>query len=421
MPLGGGTVIRDSNGNQPAVGGTAWRARRPGRWTRKPAHGAAAIHRFGEAVGKVGKLTRLLTAIAVLAMVAACSTPAEKPVVVPGLHYQVTSFRDLPGWDDDDHAAALRTFLRSCERLDSYPPARVRGPDPIAATAGEWQAVCREARSVGVADRDGAKRFFERRFIPMAVLMDGDAEGMFTGYFEPELQGARARGGRYHVPLYKMPRNRALVAHDRARIDAGALHGKNLELLWVDDPIDAFFLQIQGSGRVVTSDGEVIRVGYAGQNGRPYFAIGRALIDRGEIAREDMSMQAIEDWLRRNPDEAPRLMALNRSYVFFRVLDGEGPVGALGVPLTPERSLAVDPSYAVLGGPVWLDVADPLQPGRRLQRLVIAQDTGGAIKGPIRGDLFWGHGVRAALAAGMMKSPGRYFLLVPRGAGAPLT
>lgn len=200
----------------------------------------------------------------------------------------------------------------------------------------------------------------------------------------------------------------------RAEIEAGALEGEGLEILWIDDPVDGFFLHIQGSGRVAMNDGRIVRLGYAGQNGHPYVAIGRELIERGAIPRERMSMQAIRAWLKNNPDDAPRLMASNPSFVFFRELKGPGPIGAHGVPLTPGRSLAVDRSFIPLGVPVWLDTTDPLSPETPLRRLVVAQDTGGAIRGPVRGDLFWGFGADAAAKAGPMKQAGRYYLLLPK-------
>jgi membrane-bound lytic murein transglycosylase A len=201
---------------------------------------------------------------------------------------------------------------------------------------------------------------------------------------------------------------------DRARIEGGALKGRDLEMVWVDDAVDAFFLHIQGSGRVVMEDGSVMRVGYAGQNGHPYVAVGRELIARGVLTKENVSMQSIREWLRANPGEAAGLMNKNPSFVFFRPLDGEGPQGAQGVALTPGRSLAVDRSFVPYGLPVWLDAQDPLDGAARLRRLMVAQDTGGAIRGPVRGDVFWGHGDDAELRAGKMKSPGRYHLLIPR-------
>jgi membrane-bound lytic murein transglycosylase A len=187
-----------------------------------------------------------------------------------------------------------------------------------------------------------------------------------------------------------------------------------LELLWVDSAIDAFFLHIQGSGRVAMADGGVVRVGYSDTNGQPYRAIGRDLVESGEISSDRISMQTIRAWLAAHPNDAEAMMARNRSFVFFRILQGDGPIGAMGVALVPGRSLAVDRRFVPLGLPVWLDATDPLSPGTPLRRLMVAQDTGGAIRGPVRGDVFWGHGAKAAARAGRMKSRGRYFLLLPR-------
>ena len=204
--------------------------------------------------------------------------------------------------------------------------------------------------------------------------------------------------------------------HDRAAIDAGALDGDNLAVVWVDDPVDAFFLHIQGSGRIALADGSELRVGYAAQNGHAYTAVGLILIDDGEVTREAMSMQAIRTWLAANPDRARDLMNRNRSYVFFAVLDGDGPLGSEGVALTPGRSLAVDRRFLPMSVPLWLDSTLPGE--QPLRRLMIAQDTGGAIRGPVRGDVFWGYGEDAADIAGRMKSRGRYYLLLPRTAPA---
>jgi len=194
----------------------------------------------------------------------------------------------------------------------------------------------------------------------------------------------------------------------------GALAHRGLELLWVDSAVDAFFLHIQGSGRVAMADGGMVRVGYAAGNGRPYRAIGRDLVENGAIAADRVSMQTIRAWLAAHPNAAEAMMARNRSFVFFRVLHGDGPIGALGVALVPGRSLAVDRRFIPLGLPVWLDATDPLSAAIRLRRLMVAQDSGGAIRGPVRGDVFWGHGAKAASRAGRMKSRGRYFLLLPR-------
>jgi membrane-bound lytic murein transglycosylase A len=281
-----------------------------------------------------------------------------------------------------------------------------------------------------------------------------EREGLFTGYYEPELRGSRRRHGPYQTPLYREPGDLIQVDlgafredlegrriagrivggrlepyHDRRSIDRGALAGRDLELVWVDDPVDAFFLQVQGSGRIVLEDGTVLRVGYDAQNGHPYTAIGRELVERGEMPLEEVSLQSIRRWLEAHPEEAPDLMATNASYVFFRMLGGAGPLGSLGVPLTPGRSVAVDPRFLPLGAPVWLAGSMPALPDEvasgpsteptepigslPLRRLLVAQDTGGAIRGPVRGDVFWGAGERAEAVAGRMKHPGRLWLLLP--------
>lgn len=276
----------------------------------------------------------------------------------------------------------------------------------------------------------------------------GAGDGLLTGYYEPLLTGARTPDARHRVPLYRPPPDlvavdlaafaadlagrrvtgrveagRLVPYSDRAAIDAGALAGRDLELLWVDDPVAAFFLHIQGSGRVRLPDGSLIRVGYAGQNGRPYRAIGRDLIELGALTPETVSLQTIRTWLLANPGAAPAVMQKNPSFVFFRDLgpvdDGEGPPGAQGAPLTPGRSLAVDTAHVALGTPVWLDTTAPWPDGPGpLRRLLVAQDTGGAIKGALRGDVFFGAGEDAEHTAGHMRSPGRWWVLLPHAAAA---
>ncbi|HSK38605.1 MAG TPA: MltA domain-containing protein [Arenibaculum sp.] len=358
----------------------------------------------------------------------------EKPAA--RLTLEPASFADIEGWAEDDHLGAAQALARSCGKLSGLPSDRPLG---MAGTVGEWAAPCAALATLPGDDRNAARGFFETWFVPWAAGDNGEREGLFTGYYEPELRGSLEESARYRVPLHRRPADLVMVDlgefrenlkgeriagrvvdgrlrpfEDRARIEAGALYGKELELLWVDDPVDAFFLQIQGSGRVVLEDGRVVRVGYAGQNGHPYVAIGRDLVAMGEFTREEVSMQSIRAWLEAHPERAAELMNRNPSYVFFRELDGEGPIGAQGVPLTPGRSLAVDRSFVPYGVPVWLDAEDPLEPGRRVRRLMVAQDTGGAIRGPVRGDVFWGYGAEAELRAGKMKSRGRYFLLLPR-------
>lgn len=346
----------------------------------------------------------------------------------------------MPGWGRDDHAQALGAFLISCGKLNrKTPSASILGAG-YAGSAGHWQEICRAAGALGRGVSPlNARRFFESWFQPHLLRNGNNAEGLFTGYFEPILQGSLTPSARFRVPLYRKPgdlvtvdlgafkkklkgqqitgrlaKNRLVPYAGRAQIERGALRGKGLELVWVDNPIDAFFLHIQGSGRVVLPDGRHLRVGYAGKNGQPYFAIGRDLVASGAIPKEQISLQSIRAWLKANPSRAQALMDKNKSYVFFRSLTGPGPIGAQGVPLTPGRSMAVDRRFVPLGAPLWLDTTNPLAPGQPLRRLVVAQDTGGAIKGVVRGDLFWGAGPQAKAGAGRMKEPGRFYLLLPR-------
>ena len=365
--------------------------------------------------------------------------PAHGPQTV----YRLVSFARLDGWGADTHAAALPAFQRSCAAFDRLPADRPIGPHGLGGVAGDWREVCGAAMAIAPGDHAAARAFFERHFTPVAVSGGGRRGGLFTGYYEPLLNGSLDAHPDYPVPLYRRPPELVTVDLGRFRddlagrriagsvsdgrlrpfasrrqIDAGALDRRGLELVWVDDPVAAFFLHIQGSGRVRLADGTLLRVGYDGPNGHPYTAIGRVLIARGALEAEDVSLQTIRAWLQANPDAAAEVMAANASYVFFRQLDGDGPVGAQGVALTPGRSLAVDRTVWPLGAPVWLDSAHPHadepQTMVPLRRLMVAQDTGGAIRGAVRGDVFWGPGADAEIIAGHMKSPGRYVMLLPR-------
>jgi membrane-bound lytic murein transglycosylase A len=368
----------------------------------------------------------------VLALVAC--TPRLPPP--PRLTLAAAQFIDLPGWQGDDVAAALPAFLRSCASLAKLDDGAPIGPDGLAGTAAQWRGPCAAAASV-VPDAAAARAFFESRFTPWRAGNNGTGDGLFTGYFEPELRGSRVPGGAFATPLLRRPAD--LVAVDlglfrpdwrgqriagrvkdgrlapyetRAEIEAGSLDAARLALFWVDDPVDAFVLSIQGSGRVRLPDGALVNVGYDGRNGRPYVPIGRLLIARGAVKAADMSLAAIRAWLAAHPGEAKALMDENPSYVFFREIKGDAPIGAEGVALTAGRSLAVDRAFLPLGVPLWLDVA---QDGATVRRLVVAQDTGGAITGPVRGDLFLGFGAEAEAQAGRMKARGAYYLLLPRG------
>lgn len=354
---------------------------------------------------------------ALLLLAAACAgtsgggAPAGKRI---SLDQVAADFRPLPGWVDDDHAAAVPALLRTCSWVEQAPASKPMGSHPAAGTVADWRPACATARGLPLAsDPDSARRFFEAHFTPVA-LGDG-SDGLFTGYYEPVLHGSWVRTERHTVPLYRLPASGKNGLPSRARIAAGALAGRGLELMWVDDAVDAFFLEIQGSGRAIMQDGSVVGLSYAGQNGHSYYPIGRWLIDQGIATREEMSLQYIRRWLKEHPDQARGLMNLNPSYVFFRQRPGGiGALGARSMELTPGRSLAVDPDHVPLGPPVWLDLQGAPVPGGTLQRLVVAQDTGGAIKGPVRGDLFWGDGPEAEERAGLMKARGRFTLLVPR-------
>jgi len=357
-------------------------------------------------------------------------------------------FSDLPGWREDKVAQALPALLRSCLRITALPEETTLGGDGFAGTAGAWKQACAAAARVPAGDDAAARAFFETCFQPFSAADGGERSGLFTGYYEALLQGSRKRSRRFHVPLYGRPpevvmvdlgafredlRGKRLAGRvkdgalvplpDRTAIEKGAFAGRGLEIVWVDSPIDAFFLQIQGSGRVRLAEGGEVRVGYAADNGHRYTAIGRELIRRGVYKPAEVSMQSIRRWLEKNleknPAEANALMDTNASYVFFQKIAGEGPLGAEGVALTPGRSLAVDRRHWPLGVPLWLDATAPAprdnEPDRPLRRLLIAQDTGGAIRGPVRGDVFWGAGPEAEAVAGKMKNPGRLWVLLPKG------
>lgn len=282
---------------------------------------------------------------------------------------------------------------------------------------GDWRALCDTAANLPPGDDEASRQFFETGFSPFLVTDHGKAEGLFTGYYEIELNGSRQRRDRYQVPLYRKPPDLGPQPPTRAEIEDGALAERGLEILWVDDPIDAFFLQIQGSGVVRLSKRRVVRVGYDGQNGQPYVPIGRLLIERGIIPRDKLTMPAIRVWMKAHPDAGAALRRENPSYVFFRELSGDGPIGSEGVVLTAERSLAVDRAFVGLGIPVWLEADERFAAAENVRRLMVAQDTGGAIKGSVRGDVFWGTGGAAGMRAGIMNAIGRFYLLLPRAVG----
>ena len=360
------------------------------------------------------------------------------------------AYNKLGGWSSDKHSKALNTFVKSCRNVESKPSGQRLGIRGFDGLIDAYQRACEVAQMINKKMSDNASRvFFENWFEPYKIESLGSDFGLFTGYYEPELNGSRIFSEKFKFPIYKRPKdlissnlglfkqkwkgrqisgrlqgNRVVPFATRESIESGALIGKGLELLWVDNAIDAFFLHIQGSGRIRLDTGEVVRVGFSGRNGQPYFAIGRDLVKMGELTKSNVSMQTIRTWLERNPDKASDLMNKNKSYVFFREikniitakhsgLGATGPIGAAGIPLTAGRSLAIDRAYFSMGLLFWIDTRHPLTQNP-LRKLMVSQDTGGAIVGPIRGDYFWGSGKKAYEAAGLMKEKGKFFILLPR-------
>lgn len=304
----------------------------------------------------------------------------------------ILEFSDLSGWAEDDHDAALSVFTVTCGDM--------RRPD--------WKSLCAIAKET----TDG-RSFFEMFFKP--VLIEDGAAGLFTGYFEPELPGSRVSDDRFRYPLYAVPPD--LPAGQpwltRRQIDEGALAGRGLEIAWLADPVDLFFLQIQGSGRIRLPDGSVLRVGYGGFNGHLYASVGAELVVRGIYERHQLSAEVIRSWVARNPDEGQALLWTNPSYVFFREVSevpaDRGPLGAMNRSVTTLRSVAVDPAFVPLGAPVWIEKAGDTP----MHRLMVAQDTGSAIKGAQRADIFFGTGREAGRSAGQISDPGRIVVLLP--------
>jgi membrane-bound lytic murein transglycosylase A len=370
-------------------------------------------------------------------------TPAPGVPTLPPT-YRAVDWSALPGWADDAIAEAWVAYLVGCAALIA----------PLAPSRDVWQAPCGAAAMLATPDAPSVRAHFEQHFIPYAIIAaDGRDTGLVTGYYEPLLAGSRTRTAQFPVALFAPPddlltidltplypdlkdrrlrgrvEGRRVVPYwSRADIDAGRAPLDGKALVYVDDPVEAFFLQIQGSGRVQLADGSVIRVGYADQNGHPFRSVARVLIDRGEISADRASMQGIKAWARANPAKLPALLEENPSYVFFREVAPfppgspesaiDGPIGSLGVPLAAGRTIAVDTRSVPLGAPVWLATTRPLST-QPLDRLVLAQDTGGAIRGAVRADFFWGFGAEAGREAGRMRQDGRMWLLWPKGAALP--
>ncbi len=375
-------------------------------------------------VQALSRHSRRVAALAFAFSLVACATQP------PGIGKAV-SWAKLSGWTEDQQAAAWPALIQSCTRLAEREPS--------------WARLCAEVELLGSPSDETARAFFETRFVPHRVVGDGGKRrGLITGYYEPLLAGSFSRDERFRYPIYGPPPNLLtidlgeLFPELRGRSVRGRLQGKRVvpyfsraqiengeaplaghELLWVDDPVELFFLQVQGSGRILLPDGQEIALGYADQNGHPYVSIGRRLLERTGLKPDEMTLETIREWLSAHPEEVRELLRSNPSYVFFALRDSDlpGPLGSLNVPLTAGRSIAVDPRHITLGVPLWLDTRFP-DGQQRLRRLVLAQDTGGAIKGPLRADVFFGAGREAERLAGRMRQAGRLYVLMPAPAPA---
>ncbi len=358
-----------------------------------------------------------------------CTPTKPEPPAAKARLFEPAPFADLPGWGDDNLAEAAAGIRASCTRFRTQPA---------------WKAVC-ASLPPAQANAPLWREYIERHFAPWRVAADsGETSGLVTGYYEPLLRGSRKREAGFQVPLYAPPddllvidlssinpdlRNlrlrgrlegkRVVPYYSRAEIERGVAPVAGKEIVWVDDAVEAFFLQVQGSGRVQLPGGTLLRLGYSDQNGHPYVSIGRVLIDQGDLSAGEATMQGIQAWARAHPERLPALLDRNPSYVFFREVTVQdptaGPTGAMGVPLVPMRSIAVDPRFIPLGAPVYLATTWPNR-DQRLERLVFAQDTGGAIRGAVRADFFWGFGAEAGEQAGRMRQQGRLWVLWPVGA-----
>ncbi len=387
---------------------------------------------------------KLIYAVVVLVVIAiACISFFKRQPVLKPL-FKVVQFKQLPGWDRGDVQQSFSAFQVSCRAFIKQEPEQVVGTDDIMLQAKDWHPACHAALALDGAQANTAKDFFQKWFAP--VEFNGENEpipGLFTGYYMPTIKGSYTRSAQFNVPIYELPndlisvdlglfmphlKNRKIVGrlsdnkivpyYSREEITKGAIKKKARVLVWIHSPIDRLFLEIQGSGVVELEDGSPLYVGYDGQNGAPYTAIAGVLIKQGVMTKDNASMQAIKRYLEANPEQLNPVINQNKSFVFFRKLHLNGALGSQGVVLTPGYSLAVDRQWIPMGTPLWLNTSRPdskaPDKNKPMQRLMIAQDTGGAIKGKIRGDVFWGGGDRATLIAGHMKNSGHYWLLLPR-------
>lgn len=381
--------------------------------------------------------------LALAAQASAARSEPHHPITIPNTQYEPVAWSDIEGWAEDDHAAAFMAFLKSCR-----PVVRSAAASEHAQSVPDGRReVCRRAFRVGTAEPSAARAFFEQNFRPVRIAKLGENEGFLTGYYEPIVEGSRFPSDVYTVPVYRRPadliaagrgklapgafpnkgrvgrligRGKLAPYHDRGEIEDGVLAGKGLEICWLKDPTDLLFIQIQGSARVRLDDGKMLRIGYDGHNGWPYVPVGRILIERGLVPRNEMSMDRIREWITANPQGASELRRKNQSYVFFHELKltaQDEAVGGQGVSLSPGRSIAIDRSIHLYGTAFFISATLPIDSVRantRYSRLMVGQDTGSAIVGPARADIYFGAGAEAGRVAGRIRHPGRFVMLIPR-------
>ena len=358
------------------------------------------------------------------------------------LSIRKSTFAQLPGWEKANTKKSLRAFQTSCKAFLKQDPDKAVGSEYLELQAKDWHPVCKAALDIDASSSANSKAFFQEWFIPVEFYESKPVHGLFTGYYMPLLHGSLTKTKKYNVPLYGLPdklvvanlgmfdpefKNQKIVGrvqghkllpfYTRAQINKGVISKYTPVLAWVDSKIDRSFLEIQGSGIIELKDGSQMAVGYAGQNGAPYTAIAKVLIDQGVMTRDNASMQRIRSYLEAHPEKIDSVLNQNKSFIFFEVLKNNDALGTQGVPLTPGYSLAIDQKWIPLGTPIWLNTTRPDEKSdhkKEFKRLMVAQDTGGAIKGVVRGDVYWGAGERATEIAGKMKNSGHYWLLLPK-------
>lgn len=359
--------------------------------------------------------------------------------------FRQVRFQQLPGWETAHLKKSLLTFQTSCRAFMKQEPNRIVGTAQISLQVKDWQPACRAALDINPVDEKVAKLFFQEWFSPVEFFDNKPVKGLFTGYYMPLLKGSYTKTEEYTVPIYEVPdnlvtvdlglfipslKNRKIVGrlsgskilpyYNREQINNGAIKDSARVLLWIKNPVDRVFLEIQGSGVIEFADGKRISIGYDGQNGAPYTSIASVLIKKGIMTKHNASMQRIKRYLEAHPQEMDKVINQNKSFVFFHKLSMDSALGSQGVALTPGYSLAIDRDWIPMGAPLWLSTTRPdvnkPDSNQPMQRLMVAQDTGGAIKGKVRGDVFWGGGDRATLIAGHMKNEGHYWLLLPKHA-----